>query len=253
MKKHFIIALSATALMYGTMAKAQITVEEPEFINSYCILTSDSTMDVLPKENGTIQKHQTKAGKTLDNIGKVANAGRALGALGAVVGVDAGAINGALTGLKVMGTASQVSNVASSVSALASAAGMDIVFTGSSSPYVIDWQGEDLRLMIKAQSNEEDPMGIYRVVKFGEGKKDRRIQWIEFDTSVLGTPEAEKSGYVNFTGHKYGEQSYLLTIPSDQLSEGQYGVVYMSVATSTAVPVGTFSLAAPSKEESPQE
>ena len=40
--------LSSMILVSAMAAHAQVTVEEPEFINSYCVLTSDSTYDVLP-------------------------------------------------------------------------------------------------------------------------------------------------------------------------------------------------------------
>lgn len=40
---------------------AQVTVPEPEFVNSYYILTSDSTMESIHKENGWIGEHETKS------------------------------------------------------------------------------------------------------------------------------------------------------------------------------------------------
>lgn len=73
----------------------------------------------------------------------------------------------------------------------------------------INYDGKDVRLLIKSSSNEEDPLGIYRIVKFNTLKKQRRIQWFEFEPAVLASEEAQKSGFLNFTGHKYGEQSYL--------------------------------------------
>lgn len=73
----------------------------------------------------------------------------------------------------------------------------------------INYDGKDVRLLIKSSSNEEDPLGIYRIVKFNTLKKQRRIQWFEFEPAVLASEEAQKSVFLNFTGHKYGEQSYL--------------------------------------------
>ena len=77
----------------------------------------------------------------------------------------------------------------------------------------INYDGKDVRLLIKSSSNEEDPLGIYRIVKFNTLKKQRRIQWFEFEPAVLASEEAQKSVFLNFTGHKYGEQSYLSLIP----------------------------------------
>ena len=60
--------------------------------------------------------------------------------------------------------------------------------------------------------------------------------------ALLGTEDAQKAGYVQFEGHKYGEQSYLLTIPASEMTSGEYGIFYMSIITATAIPVGTFSI-----------
>lgn len=235
------ITTIAVTLLLSVCATAQVKVSEPEFINSYCVLTSDSTYDVLPKENGTIGKHENKAKSVLGKIGKVANVVSAGGALGAMVGVNAGNISGALTGLKAAGTASSISNAASSVSVLAGYAGMDVIFQGKSSPYTYSAKG-DIRLLIKGENNEQDPMGIYRIVRFTTTKKDRRIQWMEFEPSVLNSAEAKKDGYIPFSGHKYGNQSYILTIPASEVKSGEYGIFYMSIVTATAIPVGTFSV-----------
>ena len=235
--------LSLAAVFASICCNAQtINVSEPEFINSYCILTSDSTYDVLPKENGTIGKHENKAKSVLGKIGKIANVATAGGALGAMVGVNTGNIGGALTGLKVAGTASSVASTASSVSALAGSVGMDIIFPGKSSSYTYTSKGGDIRLLIKGENNEQDPMGIYRIVRFNSSKKERRIQWMELEPAVLGSAEANKGGYVTFTGHKFGTQSYLLTIPAVEVEAGEYGIFYMSIVTATAIPVGTFSI-----------
>lgn len=235
--------LSLAAVFASICCNAQtINVSEPEFINSYCILTSDSTYDALPKENGTIGKHENKAKSVLGKIGKIANVASAGGALGAMVGVNTGNIGGALTGLKVAGTASSVASTASSVSALAGSVGMDIIFPGKSSSYTYTSNGNDIRLLIKGENNEQDPMGIYRIVRFNSSKKERRIQWMELEPSVLSSAEEKKGGYVTFSGHKYGAQSYLLTIPAAEVEAGEYGIFYMSIVTATAIPVGTFSV-----------
>lgn len=226
----------------ATSYAQDVTAPEPEFINSYCILTSDSTIDVLPKENGSIVKHENKTKSLLGKIGKVANVASASGTLGAMIGVNTGNLSGALTGLKVAETASSVANTASSVSALASSAGMDIIFSGKSSSYTYTSKGGDIRFLIKGENNEQDPMGIYRIVRFISSKKDRSIQWMELEPSILNSAEAKKGGYVAFTAHKYGEQSYLLTIPASEVEAGEYGIFYMSIVTSSSIPVGTFSV-----------
>lgn len=241
MKKISTIILFLIGTVAGISAQ-EVTVPEPEFINSYCMLTSDSTMAQLPKENGMISEHETKTKSLLNKISKVANVAGATGGLGAVIGANSGSVSGVATGVKVLATANSVGNVASSASALAGASGMDVVFPGKSSRYVHKYDGKDVRLLIKANSNEEDPLGIYRIVKFHTLKKQRRIQWFEFKSAVLASEEGQKSGFLNFTGQKYGKQSYLLKIPASEIEKGEYGIFFMSIITATSIPVGTFCI-----------
>ena len=217
----------------------QITVEEPEFVGTYCILTSDSTCAVLPKESGTIKKHQSKFSRLAKVVSAVATVG---GAVGGIVGVNAGSFGAFEAGMKTMGTAANVGEMADAADVLAGAEGMDIVFDGGASSYSVPEGMRDVRLLIKGYSNEQDPMSIYRIVRFSTSKKERRIQWMEIKPALLGSSKAEKGGYVNFTGHKYGNQSYLITIPESELKKREYGIFYMSIITSTSLPVGTFSV-----------
>ena len=236
MKKLLFFAMSFAAT---TNLNAQnVTVAEPEFVNSYCILTSESTYDVLPKENGDIQKHQNKVSKFAKIAGAASRVGGAAGLLGVAT---AGSASGVVTGLRVMGTASSVGGMASAADVLAGVEGMDIVFEGGKSAYQVKTNG-DIRLLIKGENNEADPMEMYRIVRFQKSKKDRRIQWTQFEPALLGSEKAQKAGYVTFEGHKYGEQSYLLTIPASEVKSGEYGIFYMSIISASVIPVGTFSV-----------
>ena len=152
-----------------------------------------------------------------------------------------GSLSGAVTGIRAAGTAASVGHAADAVGGLTGAAGMDIVFSGGNSAYQVK-RGQDVRLMIKGETNDQDPMELYRIVRFKSSKKDRRIQWMEFQPALIGSKETTKAGYLSFTGHKYGEQSYLLTIPASELEKGEYGIFYMSIISATAIPVGTFSV-----------
>mgnify|MGYP004500182603 FL=1 len=235
--KKFII--SAMAFMAATACLAQkVTAQEPEFIGSYCILTTDSTTEVLPKENGTIKKHQNKFGK----ISSIAGAVSDLGLAGARIGISAGSLSGVEAGVRVMGTAAGVGVAADAVNTLAGVEGMDIAFSGGTSAYKIKKTNSDVRLIIRAENNDIDPMGIYRIVKFKESKKDRRIQWMEFKPALIGSSETKKKGYVAFSAHKYGEKSYLLNIPASEIEPGEYGIFFMSIISSSELPVGTFSV-----------
>lgn len=238
MKQKLFSVITIAMALTAVNAHAQVTVPEPEFINSYNILTSDSTFAVLPKESGQIKKHQNKISKFSKIAGGLANVGVA----GSMIGVStAGSSTGVLNGLRTMGTAMGVGQAADAVGGLAGAEGMDIAFDGGKSAYSVTG-GEDVRLLIKGQDNESDPMELYRIVRFKSSKKDRRIQWMEFKPALIGSDKVKKAGYVSFSGHKYGEQSYLLTIPASELEAGEYGIFYMSIISASAIPVGTFSV-----------
>lgn len=237
--KRIIIAVLALFTVTVEISAQQVTAAEPEFVGTYCILTSDSTAAVLPKESGSIKKHQNKVSRWAKIAGVAASVGSAVGG---IVGVNAGSIGALETGIKTMGTAANVGQIADAADALAGAEGMDIVFDGGKSAYTVPKGMKSVRLLIRGDDNEQDPMGLYRIVRFNTSKKERRIQWMEFKPSLLGSTETEKGGYVNFTGHKYGNQSYLLTIPESELEKGEYGVFFMSIITSTDIPVGTFSV-----------
>ncbi len=237
MRKYVFLALLFSAAI---SAKAQqVTAPEPEFINSYCILTSDSTFATLPKESGTVGKHENKVKKWSKLISGAAELAGAGGIIGAAT---AGSMNGVINGARVVGGAVGVASAADAVSGLAGSSGMDIIFKGKHSSYTVNTTGQDVRLLVKAENNEHDPLELYRIIHFTTSKKERRIQWMEFESSLIGSDDTKKAGYVNFTGHKYREQSYLLTIPAAELEEGEYGIVYMNIATAACVPIGTFSV-----------
>ena len=235
-KSIFAIAMMLTAV---SASAQEVKVAEPEFINSYCILTSDSTFATLPKESGTIGKHQNKVSKWSKIIGGAADI---VGAGGMIGAATAGSVGGVINGVRVMGGAAGVANAAGTVSGLAGSSGMDIIFKGGHSSYSFKADGNNVRLLIKGESNETDPLDCYRIVRFKESKKERRIQWIEFEPALIGSNETKKAGYVQFEGHKYGNQSYLLTIPASEMEKGEYGIFYMSIITATTIPVGTFSV-----------
>ena len=178
--------------------------KEPEFINSYCIMKSDDSFESLPREIGTIKRHQNIVSNATGGVG----------------------------------------NVSSSVTTageLAGSKGKDIVLEGGHSSYVVPKDMKTISLVIKAKDNELDPMGLYRIVRFNASKKDRRIQWMDFSPALLGSEKVQKSGYVNFVAHKYGEQSYTLTFPEKEMIPGEYGI-FLSAVNGTTIPIGIFSI-----------
>ena len=179
-------------------------IKEPEFINSYCIMTSDDSFESLPREIGTIKRHENIVSNATGGVGNV-------------------------------------SSSVTTAGALAGTKGMDIVLEGGHSSYVVPKDMKTISLVIKAKDNELDPMGLYRIVRFNASKKDRRIQWMEFSPTLFSSKKAQKSGYVNFIAHQYGSQSYTLTFPENEMIPGEYGI-FLSTINGTTIPIGTFSI-----------
>jgi len=233
------LSLLSACLIVSLCSYSQVSVEEPEFINSYNILTSDASFDQLPKESGKLEKHQNKTSK----LSKIAGTVASVGVSAATVGmVSSNSISGLKTGLQAATTAMAVGDAADAVGFLAGQQGMDITFVGKQSSYVINKSDDPIRILVKCENNEVDPLDIYRIVKFKTSKKDRRIQWYNIQSSLLNDAGSKEKGYLIFTGSKYGEKSYILTIPSSEIEAGEYGIVYTTIATSTEIPVGTFSI-----------
>lgn len=179
--------------------------KEPEFVNSYCILTSESSLEVLPKEIGTINSYQNNSPKLSSVVDKVSP------------------------------------KQSDAMDSITSTNEMDIVLEGPHSSYVIPKDMKNISLVIKAKDYNIDPTELYRVVRFNGSKKDRHIQWMEFSPALLGSEKAQKSGYINFIAHKYGEQSYTLTFPEKEMIPGEYGI-FLSAVNGTTIPIGTFSI-----------
>ena len=145
--KKFSLLIIACALFINAHAQ-RVVAPEPEFIGSYCVLTSDSTYVVLPKENGKVEKHQNKFSK----FSKIAGAVSDLGFAGGMVGLSTGSMAGLETGVRVMGTAAGVGLAADAVNTLAGVEGMDIAFAGGKSAHSIKKDGKDIRLLIKVET-----------------------------------------------------------------------------------------------------
>lgn len=141
-----------------------------------------------------------------------------------------------------MGTAANVSDAASSISGLAFAEGQDIVFEGAHSPYVTSCGSKGISIVVNNGANNIDPRDLFRIVRFKGKKKSRQIRWQTITPSLFGTTEAEKIGYANFTGHRYGDYSYVINVPASEAKPGEYGIFYMSLTSASEIPVATFSI-----------
>ena len=144
-------------------------------------------------------------------------------------------------GIRVMGTAANVGSAADAITNLTFAEGQDIVFENGHSPYVTS-TNKDVRIVINNGSNSVDPRDMYRIVRFNASKKERKVRWQTITPSLFGTTQAEKIGYANFSGHRYGSQSYVITLPASEAKPGEYGIFHMGLAQATEVPFATFSI-----------
>ena len=63
-------------------------IKEPEFINSYCIMTSDDSFESLPREIGTIKRHQNTVSNATGGVGNVYSSVTTAGELAGSKGKD---------------------------------------------------------------------------------------------------------------------------------------------------------------------
>lgn len=242
MKK--IITISLLALMAGFIhVDAQITVAEPDFVNQYLVLTSDSTADQLPKEMAKLShQEKTKTGKWISKIKKgasvVANSGIATGLLGA----RSGSWGAASKGFEIASKGMAVGDAAEAVSGLTGGGeAMYFTFEGKASSYRIP-EGNPLRIIVRSEDSEQNPEDLYRIIRLEQEKKARRYKWMDISYSLIGTDDAEGSGYIPFAASKYGEKSYLLEIPAEMLQAGEYAIVFVHPTTATSLGVVTFGI-----------
>ena len=236
MKNHLLLFSSLVAAFQ--VSAQSISVPEPELLHGYIHLTSDSTFNALPKERGEFKKHESKLSKFAKVGSAVAGAAGAVGA--GMMGLG-GSVGTVVAGARTITTAASVSSAVGTLDLLSGMEGMDIVFSGKESSYTVS-ANEPMRFIVREADNLTDPLDIMRVVQLKKGKKDRKIRWMNLSSSLLGGEEATKKGYLQFSGEKYGESSYLITIPQGQLEAGEYGIIIGNEANATVIPVATFSV-----------
>lgn len=80
---------------------------------------------------------------------------------------------------------------------------------------------EPLKVVIKMKDNSVDPTSLINIFKF-DVKKNRTTE--VSSTALLGkSDEGGKIKYAEFSGKKYGQSSYLLTIVASE--PGEYGIL----------------------------
>ena len=80
--------------------------------------------------------------------------------------------------------------------------------------------GQPASFIVRAVDNASDPMSIINVFRF-EAKKDKRMAEMA-SVSSFGSVKSNKLERLSFTGRKFGESSYLITL--DETPAGEYGI-----------------------------
>lgn len=90
---------------------------------------------------------------------------------------------------------------------------------GPTSPVTLDASAyeNDLYIIIAWEDNKRSPKRLFQIIPL-EIQKKRRIYNTAKLTAFKGTVSADQ-GYVNYTADKYGEHSYLIKIPAQELSK----------------------------------
>ena len=86
--------------------------------------------------------------------------------------------------------------------------------------------GQPASFIVRAVDNATDPMSIINVFRF-EAKKDKRRKGAKNEyemasVSSFGSVKSNKLERLSFTGRKFGESSYLITL--DETPAGEYGI-----------------------------
>ena len=88
---------------------------------------------------------------------------------------------------------------------------------GSYSPVTLDASAydKDLYIIISWEDNSRSPKRLFQIIPL-EIQKKRRIYNVSKVSGFTGVTSADQ-GYVNFSAEKYGNHSYLIRIPSEEL------------------------------------
>ena len=248
--KHCIKHLSLVVTMFlsATFASAQSKILEsvgynPDTLAHYYIFTGDTTYERLPNEMGEVKPHRNKVSKLSRLVKKAASVASTGALVGGVAGGLAGNSLGAITTAGgVLSTAGTVSTASDIANSLAGIEGKDIAFKGKKSTYKVKNTKGGIRILAEINTSEDNPMEIFRVVRFFEVDKDRRVQWGNYKPALIGDKDSFEHGFLGFTGEKCGKNRFILNIPENQLKSGEYGIFFMDIVSALAIPVGTFSV-----------
>lgn len=79
----------------------------------------------------------------------------------------------------------------------------------------------NLKIVVKSVDNLTDPMSIISLFRFDDSKKARKAELSSAGTFSGGS--SNNLDFIEFNGEKFGESSYLITIP--EIENGEYGMI----------------------------
>lgn len=145
-----LLAALFVAVSTLSVSAQDITVAEPDTASADLVywVTPANELKALPFETGEIKEHKNKFGKIASIVGGVADGIGGLGMLGSLAGVGGNSASAILTGVRVAGTAANVSSLADIGNSLAGAEGHDFTYKGSSSKLMVAPKSKNLKILI---------------------------------------------------------------------------------------------------------
>ena len=82
--------------------------------------------------------------------------------------------------------------------------------------------GESLKIVVRANDNNSDPLTITSIYKLKSKKQKRTVVLSEDNSGTLMKSRTNSKDMVRFKGKKFGENSYLIELMN--LKPGEYGI-----------------------------
>lgn len=83
--------------------------------------------------------------------------------------------------------------------------------------------GQPLQLIVRAVDNNSEPLTIVSIYRLKANDKSRTVLLSKDNSGTFMKSKTNSKALVRFSGKKYGESSYLITL--EDLAAGEYGIV----------------------------
>lgn len=195
---------SIACVLFSMTAAAQVRVAEPETAGNFFLLTSDSTSTPIPMKMGIIGEHQTIHQS--------------------IFGSSGGKRTGSTTELE------EPSN------------DMDIVIGIEEEPLSHYMTKGEMRIIVKVEDYCGNPTEEFRIIRLQKHPKELRFHLKKAEEGQSDAKTTQNLGFIKFSATKYGEGSYILSVPIKEIRSGFYGVFRRSSFSKDGIPMGTFYL-----------